>query len=385
MNRQAYIIAGYIFLFSAGGYMVMPLFPLLTDSHNISIVQAGSLTAFYIFFQMFLSVLSGQIGDKYGYRNISSIGELIRGISFIAIGFADEYILLLCFSILSGIGGGISTPSLQSLIMKNNHGGNLPKISSLRVTALSSGLILGPLLAGLIIDSGQIHSVFFTAGGLYVLGSILLLITIKPDDKKIRTLYNKINIQEIFKTFKNKPFLRLLIIMMLFYFIVSQVFVTFPEHAKSFTTQIQSVFLIYGLIGLSLQYPIGVIMSRLRCHSSVYMKIGALFLIVSYLVLFFIGDQKFGFYIAVIIFSFGPLFIIPIFESLVSAYSIKLNQTGLYFGVSRLSDGIGRPLGSLIGGWMYYTYEPKIFWLIFIFAGISLFILITFNFKKFSS
>lgn len=381
MSKTPYIIALYIFFFSSGGYMAMPLFPSLTGLPGITIIQTSILTALYVFFQMCIPIFSGQLGDRYGYRNVVVLGEFLRGISFLFIGVADQYTLLVFFTSLGGIGGGISTPSLQSLMMASGTKNDYPKLSSLRVTALNAGLICVPVIAGLVISSGHVHLIFITAGSFYIICSILLLFTV-TSPKRISELKPILNFNNIFLALANKNFQRLLLIMILFYMIFAQLFVVFPEHSKSFTSQVQSTFLTYGIVGLIFQYPLGILMNRLSFKPAFYMIIGTIFLIMSFFILILIGDQYFTFYTAIILFSLGPAFIVPSFENLVAKHSHVEGKMGLYFGISRLSDGIGRPIGSLAGGWIFYTFGSHIFWHIFLLFSCFLLLLFIVNIKS---
>lgn len=273
MNKTPYIIALYIFFFSSGGYMAMPLFPLLTETPGITIIQTSILTALYVFFQMCTPVLSGQLGDRHGYCNVVVSGEFLRGISFLSIGAVDQYTLLVLFTSL----GGFSTPSLQSLMMSSGTKEDYPKLSSLRVTALNAGLICGPVIAGLVISFGEdIHLIFIIAGSFYTICSILLFFSV-TSPKKILETKQTLNFKDIFLALNNKSFQKLLVIMTLFYVIFSQLFVAFPEHSKGFTSQIQTTFLTYGIVGLVFQYPLGILMNRLNFKPVFYMIIGTVF------------------------------------------------------------------------------------------------------------
>lgn len=102
----------------------------------------------------------------------------------------------------------------------------------------------------------------------------------------------------------------------------------------------------------------------------------------SFLILIIVGDQGFNFYAAIILFSLGPVFIAPSFENLVAKHSHVEGKMGLYFGVSRLSDGIGRPIGSLAGGWMFFTFGNDIFWHIFLLFSCTLLLILIVNIKS---
>jgi len=361
MNKKSYIIAFLIFILSTGGYMAMPLFPILTEIDDITIIQASSLTAIYIFIQMVTPVIFGPLGDTFGYKRMASLGETIRGIGFIGIGIVNGYYLLVLFAALAGLGGGITGPSLQALMMKSGDSNQRPKLSSLKSSATNLGLLIGPSIAGVVIWLGEIKLIFIVAGILYLAGSILLRVDVHSEYKE--STLNKLVLKDFMEVIQHKEFLHFLIFTFFYYILFAQLFVTFPEYAKSFTNQIQSLFFINSFTGLLLQYPVGNLISSYY-KPRFYISIGILFLFASYLIIG-LSTTSFSLYIAIILFTIGQIFILPIIETSITYYSDKHGKMGLYFGISKLSDGFGRPLGSLLGGWLLSSTSPKTTWLIF--------------------
>lgn len=370
MRKQTYILTFLIFILSTGGYTAMPLFPLLTDIHSISLAQAGTLTAIYIFTQQATPVFLGPLGDYYGYKRISIIGEMIRGIGFIGVGSVSNYISLLFFSSLAGLGGGFAGPSLQSLMMKSAKPEARTKVSSLRASATNAGLLLGPIIAGIVIWTGHFNLIFISAGFLYLLGAILLFLFVNPYESKTKN--DKLNRKDIIEVLHNKGFIQLMIFMLMYYIIFAQLFVTMPEYAKQFTNQIQVLFLINGITGLILQYPVGLLISKYK-RPTFFVTIGLTLITLSFLTLS-LWIHFAALFLAILLFTIGGIFILPIIETAIASHSDDSGKMGLYFGVSKLSDGLGRPLGSLLGGWLFYNFFPSMIW--FTFAVFSIFILI---------
>jgi MFS transporter, DHA1 family, multidrug resistance protein len=371
MTKQTYILSFLIFLLSTGGYTAMPLFPLLTEIHQISLTQASGLTAVYIFTQKVTPIILGPLGDCYGYKRISVLGEWIRGIGFIGVGCVSNYYLLILSASMAGLGGGFAGPSLQSLLMKSANKDARVKVSSLRASATNAGLLLGPLLAGLVICSSNFRFVFICAGTLYVFGSLLLLVFIttteKNPPKKIITF------QTLQEVLNNAGFLKLIVFMLMFYILVAQLFVTLPEYAKQFTNQIQSLFLISGITGLLLQYPIGILISKYTNKSKLFMMLGITSTFLSFITLT-IWNNFIMLLIAVFLFTIGEIIILPIIETSITKFSDQSGNMGLYFGMSNMSDGIGRPVGSLLGGWLVYNLYFTSVWAVF--SGLTIVLLL---------
>lgn len=361
MTKQTYILIILIFVLSTGGYMAMPLFPILTDIHPINLVQAGTLTAAYIFTQKTAPVILGPLADIYGYRRFAIIGELIRGIGFIGIGFVSNYLFLFIFSLLAGLGGGFASPSLQSLVMKSSTYEERTKVSSLRASATNAGLLIGPILAGIVIWTGYIPFVFIFAGILYLIGACLLILLIDSPIRESRV--KRLPMYHVIEILNNKSFICLLIFTLMFYILYAQLFITLPEYAKQFTDQIQTLFLVNGVTGLLLQFPAGLLISKINKFRS-FLILGIVLIFLSFFTLTLWKDFI-VLYIAILLFTIGQTILLPIIETSIAHHSDQSGNMGLYFGVSNLSDGIGRPLGSMLGGWLLYSLQPTLVWFIF--------------------
>ncbi|HAM81087.1 MAG TPA: hypothetical protein DCO80_09770 [Ornithinibacillus sp.] len=361
MTKQTYILAFLIFILSTGGFTAMPLFPLLTDVHNISLTQASGITATYILMQKVTPIVLGPIGDYFGYKRMSVSGEWIRGIGFIGVGCVSNYYLLLLFALLAGLGGGFASPSLQSLIMKSSTYNARAKVSSLRATATSAGLLLGPIIAGIVIWTGNFQFIFVFAGSLYLVGAFLLIVFVTSTERDFPK--KKMSIQSILEALRNKGYIKLIILMLMFYILVAQLFVTLPEYAKQFTEHIQALFLINGTTGLLLQYPVGVLISKYN-KSKVFMFFGITSIFLSFVTLA-LWNNFLMLFVAVFLFTVGEILILPIVETSIANFSDRSRNMGLYFGMSNLSDGIGRPFGSLLGGWLVFNLHFTTVWVVF--------------------
>ncbi|SET37551.1 Predicted arabinose efflux permease, MFS family [Salinibacillus kushneri] len=361
MTKQTYILTFLIFILSTGGYTAMPLFPMLTDIHSINLTQVSTLTATYIFTQKVTPILFGPLGDFYGYKRIAILGEMIRGIGFIGVGCVSNYYSLLICSAFAGLGGGFAVPSLQSLIMKSSKYEDRAKVSSLRASATNAGLLFGPILSGIVIWAGNLDFVFIFAGILYLLGSLLIVVCI--DSYKNISEIKRISLQHLTEILHNKGFIHLMIFMLMFYILFAQLFVTLPDYAKQFTNQIQILFLINGITGLALQYPAGLCVTKYN-KPGFFIILGITMIFLSFLTLSLLHNYMVLF-ISIIFFTIGEILILPIMETSIANYSDRSGNMGLYFGISKLSDGVGRPLGSILGGWMLYSVNPAFAWFIF--------------------
>ncbi|MFC4618674.1 MFS transporter [Camelliibacillus cellulosilyticus] len=355
MGKQTVMIAFCIFILALGGYTAMPLFVEMTTIHGITLVQVGLLSSVYIFTQKVTPLLFGPIGDAYGHKKMACIGEFFRGVGFIGLGSCNAYIMLLIFAAIAGTGGGAAGPSLKTLIMLGVPAKSRPQVSALRATASNAALVIGPGLAGLVIYFGYLKGIFLTAGVCYFAGvGLLLFLTEIKDTPKAQI--NQFNGFIYWEIGKNRPFIHLMIFMFIVWMLFAQLFVTLPDDAKLYTDHIEQIFLINGVLGLLLEYPVGCWMGRFY-KPSLFFSLGTFLFLLSFLTFGFI-HQLVGLYVGVVLLTIGELMIFPLAEALVAGLSSGDQNMGAYFGASSLSDGLGRPAGSILGPWLF-TVAPS--------------------------
>lgn len=90
---------------------VGPLAPFLKEDLSINSTQIGLIMAASSFGYMLTLLPTGWVVDKIGARWPMAIGELMAGVSMIALFFVPSYIGLLVLMFVTGIGCGFLLPS----------------------------------------------------------------------------------------------------------------------------------------------------------------------------------------------------------------------------------------------------------------------------------
>lgn len=131
-------------------------------------VSGGALTAFAIGNGIALAN-SGRLSDIRGRRPVIIIGLLVSGLATLGLGLSTNIWFLVATSLIAGFGSGFVQPAQQGAVadIVGNRQGS--KVISFFQQAGDLGQILGPVIAGLIVD----HAGFGWAFG--VSGAILLL------------------------------------------------------------------------------------------------------------------------------------------------------------------------------------------------------------------
>lgn len=116
---------------------------------------------------------SGRASDRRGRRPFIVAGLLVSGVATLFTGFATNLPLLVVFSVVAGLGSGILNPaqqaSLADVVGQERNGG--PALASVQM-ASDAGSIIGPILAGVLVDHGSYGLAFGVSGALTILAAL---------------------------------------------------------------------------------------------------------------------------------------------------------------------------------------------------------------------
>ncbi|WP_035619026.1 L-lactate MFS transporter [Lacticigenium naphthae] len=157
-----------------GGIYTWSLFnQSLADAHDWETTQVYFAYSLIVFIFAFVTILSGRLQDRYGPKNIATVGIVLFSLGYILTGTADTLLALyLSYSVLAGIGVGFVYVCPLSTCVKwfpNNKG----FITGIVVGAFGLGGFLFNSLIQQLIESVGVSRAFFYLGVLYgVLGLI---------------------------------------------------------------------------------------------------------------------------------------------------------------------------------------------------------------------
>jgi MFS family permease len=117
--------------------------------------------------------VSGRLSDRLGRRPFIIGGLLISGVATAVTGFATDLPMLVVLSVVAGVGAGALNPAQQAgladIVGRERNGG--PALAAFQMSA-DTGAIIGPILAGALIDFGSYPLAFGTTGLITLLAVI---------------------------------------------------------------------------------------------------------------------------------------------------------------------------------------------------------------------
>jgi DHA1 family multidrug resistance protein-like MFS transporter len=167
-KRNLYSLWVAQFLAGAGLSMVMPFLPFylkdlgVTDPDSVKI-WSGLVFSAPFMVSAFMQPLWGVLGDRYGRKPMVVRAMMALGLANIAMGFAQTAPQLLILRFIQGSLSGFVAPSLALLASCTPEDRTGQAIGTIQ-SSLVTGMIVGPLLGGLLAHFSGYRPLFFGTG-----------------------------------------------------------------------------------------------------------------------------------------------------------------------------------------------------------------------------
>lgn len=144
-------------VFNIGFYAVVPFLALvLTRDFGMTATAVGVVLGARVFCQQGLFLVGGMVTDRWGPRRAMLAGCLVRISGYLTLAMAGSFALFLLGAVLTGMGGALFSPALESLLGKaeerrRNTGGKAAGLFALLAICGEIGAVAGPLLGALLL------------------------------------------------------------------------------------------------------------------------------------------------------------------------------------------------------------------------------------------
>jgi DHA1 family multidrug resistance protein-like MFS transporter len=181
-NRKNIFILSFTLLVVMLGYaMAMPLLPFYIENFGVGGTELGWMMSSYSLMQLICAPLWGILSDRHGRKPILSFGVLGYTISLFMFGLAKSFTMLFIARSLSGILSSATMPTAMAYIGENAPQKEKSKGMGQLGAAVGVGVIIGPLVGGLL-STDSLSLPFFVGSGLAFL-ALLLVIFLLPESK----------------------------------------------------------------------------------------------------------------------------------------------------------------------------------------------------------
>ncbi len=176
-------------IFAVGGTIMFVLFgvlfflsDLLEKQYAIDGVKKGLVLAIPLLALSISSYISGKkIGQNRNLmKSVIIIGMCLVTLSFIALRIQHSLIFLISFLVLTGVGIGITLPSLDALITEGIEKEQRGTITSIYSSMRFIGVAAGPPIFSYLMSVSD-HLVYYISAGTSVVAVMIVMLFIKPD------------------------------------------------------------------------------------------------------------------------------------------------------------------------------------------------------------
>jgi MFS family permease len=162
------------FFIAAGQGSVYTFLPILALHMQITSSQVGLILGVNIFLIVFLQRICGDIADRVDPRYMIIGGTLLSALAVLGMPFVFGFYKILFLNIVMGIGNGIAMPGGFVITGQLGRSMGMGSVMGLTDTGWSVGMIVAPVMSGIIMDSLGVPSIFITGGVLTIIGVLLL-------------------------------------------------------------------------------------------------------------------------------------------------------------------------------------------------------------------
>jgi len=150
---------------------ILPLFAIAVIGQQPWV--AGAALAVFALGNAAGLTVAGRQSDRVGRKPFILGGLVVSGVATMMTGLAQDLPVLIILSVVAGIGAGALNPaqqaSLADVVGRQRNGG--PALAAFQMSQ-DFGSILGPIIAGLLVDTGSYSLAFAVTGTITLLAAI---------------------------------------------------------------------------------------------------------------------------------------------------------------------------------------------------------------------
>ena len=164
------------FLAGASSRIFSVSLPTIAASLDTSIVGISWAVIAYQISQISLSLIFGRIGDLHGRSKLFGLGLVVSSLAALMCGLAQNAMQLIVFRFFHGMGASMTQSQGRALALEAAPKESSGRAQGFMTTAFHSGVLIGPSLGGLIIDTIHWRAIFFFLIPIALCALVLTLI-----------------------------------------------------------------------------------------------------------------------------------------------------------------------------------------------------------------
>lgn len=150
---------------------VLAFLPILASRLAITPSEVGILLTTIIYITALLQRSFGKLADRHDKVILVVAGSLIGAAGLFSLPFARSFREFLAIGAVMGIGGGLSVPPATALTVKVGVDMGMGASMGLFNSAMSAGMVVAPLLSGIVMDVYGVDTIFYVNAVIVALGT----------------------------------------------------------------------------------------------------------------------------------------------------------------------------------------------------------------------
>ena len=153
----------------------------LTEDRGFNAQEAALIAGMIPVFQLFGTGLGGFLGDRVNKRMIVGIAMCAHAVGLVLMTWVESYVTIGAFVVLHGLAWGARGPLMQALRADYFGTVHFAQIMGWSTIIVTIGVVIGPLIAGILADSTGNYDLGFTLiAGLALAGNMFWLLASPP-------------------------------------------------------------------------------------------------------------------------------------------------------------------------------------------------------------
>lgn len=254
-------------IFNLGFYSVIPFLAVsMREDFGMGALAIGVVLGARTFAQQGLFLLGGAMADRWGARRGMIIGCWVRIIGYLLLATASDFPLFLVGAVVSGIGGALFSPALESLVARaerntNNSTSHKPNLFALLVICGEIGAVAGPLLGALLLGVG-FDAALLAGAGVFAAMSVIFHRFLPRTSVQQR---EAVPASDVWSCLREKRFLAFAAFFSVNLLAYNQLYFGLPvelERSGAGTSALAAIFAYTSVLTITLQWPIARLMRR---------------------------------------------------------------------------------------------------------------------------
>ena len=167
------------FLTASGQGAVYTFLPILALELAFTSSQVGVILGANIFLIAFLQRTFGKLADRINPKYLIITGTFASGMTVLGMPFVQGFMMILLLNMLMGMANGVSLPGGLAITGKLGRSMGMASLMSLTDAAWSLGMIVSPVISGIILDVLGLSYVFVIGSLLISAGGVVVTLFLK--------------------------------------------------------------------------------------------------------------------------------------------------------------------------------------------------------------